>query len=116
MEINEIREAVKALPRASNGKLLRVPNELCAEIIREGNQFKGGLKEFSHTVGISYTTVMGWSKRQTKKLMKGKAIFRRVEVKAEADEKRFTVEGPSGLKVMGLKINEIAVLFKEVAL
>jgi transposase-like protein len=116
MEINEIREAVQALPRARNGRLGRVPTELRAEIIRESKQCAGSLEEFAQGVGISYATLMGWERRQAERLAKGKATFRRVEVKDKVAEKHFTVEGARGLKVMNLKLSEVVALFREVGL
>jgi DNA-binding XRE family transcriptional regulator len=110
MEINKIREAVAALPRASNGKFLRIPDELRAEITFGAKQFDGRLEEFAQAIGISYTTILGWEKRR------GAKLFRKIKLKTEIEQRCFTVEGPKGLKVPGLRLCDIARLFSEVSL
>lgn len=114
MEISKIRESISVLPRASNGKLLRVPNELRGEIIRASNGFDGRREDFAKEVGLSYATMVGWEEGPVKKEAKPERSFRRVEIKTESSEKGFTVEGPNGLRVLGLSFKQIAILFKEV--
>ncbi len=115
MEINEIREALAALPRACNGKLLRIPDELRGEIILGVKEFEGGPGEFARAIGISSATIQGWEKPRPTKIEKREA-FRRVEIKTESEPGRFTVDGPRGLKVVGLKLSDVAALFCEVGL
>lgn len=115
MGINKIREAVDVLPRASNGKFLRVPSELRDEILHEAKTFEGRLVDFASQVGISYTTIAGWVTKSKKRESKPSLFFRRLATREEKADKLFSVEGPKGLRVQGLSFKEIAILFKEVS-
>jgi hypothetical protein len=115
MEIIKIREALEALPRARNGKLLRVPDALRFEIIRSAEQFEGRREDFARQAGLSYATIMGWEKKPVMKSSGKGATFRRLEIKPTMSERLFAVDGPRGLKVESLTLTEIAILFKEVS-
>lgn len=119
MEINQIREALVALPRASNGKLTRVPDTLRAEILRAGSNYDKGMDGFASEIGISYSTILGWRQLSLKKAAKkiSPNLFRRLEIKAEPPPlgNLFAVEGPRGLKVTGLSIVQLGMLFREVS-
>lgn len=115
MEISKIREALSVLPRARNGKLIRVPNELRSEIIRGSKQFEGRLEDFAREAGVSYATIMGWEKKPVRKSNAKGTAFRRMEITSGASERLFTLEGASGLKVERLTLKEVAILFKEVS-
>lgn len=113
MDMEQIRSAIKALPRASNGKIIGVPVMLRAEILREASNFEQGGAIFASSIGLSYATIAGWGKSSSGSRAK-RSAFRRIEVKAETVLGKFLVEGPGGLRVPGLNLNEIAFLFREV--
>lgn len=117
MDIEQIRNAVKALPRGSNGKISEVPETLRGEIIRELSGVGRGGSLFAKSIGLSYGAIANWRDAaggRGKRPKKGKH-FRRLEVKAEPVLDTFTVEGRMGLRVEGLSLNELALLFREVS-
>lgn len=114
MNIDEIQNAVRGLPRASNGKIVKVPDALKTEIISQSSCFEMGVDAFAKEIGLSYTTIVGWKTKPRKSLGRKPYEFRQVKIKSEPRIATFTVEGTRGLKIPGLSLSEIAVLIREV--
>ena len=110
MDMEQIRSAIKALPRASNGKIIGVPVMLRAEILREASNFEQGGAIFASSIGLSYATIAGWGKSSSGSRAK-RSAFRRIEVKAETVLGKFLVEGARGIKSSGIKLKRDSVSF-----
>ena len=120
MNIEEIRQAVEALPRRSNGKINAIPKMLRGEILKQSKFSEGGMETVGRTVGVSPMTIYGWKTAKNKKLRqknKQGREFHRVVIAEEKEKPRpsFVLEGPGGLRILGLGLSEIAFLLKGVS-
>ena len=117
MNTEEIRKAVEALPRRANGKIMAVPETLRVEILTQAKESEGGMEAVAHAIGISPITICGWRtekhRKDRQKIKRGRK-FHRVVIAEEREKLKptFVVEGPGGLRILGLGLSEVAFLLK----
>jgi hypothetical protein len=115
MEISEIRKIVEGLPRARGGRLRKIPSSVRAEIIEELRKYAGSSADFANQAGLSHATISRWRKIVAPRKFDMPVRFRRVQINSESSPSRFMVEGPMGLRVPALSLEEVADLFKAVS-
>jgi len=112
MTLAEIKDAIRVLPRRADGKLITIPMDLRREIVSQAKV--SGDKRIGDEIGIHPVTIYGWRRRQRVRVKRPR--FQRVAIAApEVSEPRLVVEGPRGLKFLGLTISDAAKLVREVA-
>jgi hypothetical protein len=114
MTLTEIREAIDALPRRGNGKIRGIPQELRREILTQAEINGNG--NVGESLGIATSTIYNWARKPKRAVRRRK--FRRIAVVPEVREARetsFSVEGPNGLRFIGLTLLDAANLIREVS-
>jgi len=87
-------------------------DKLPTEIVSQAKV--SGDKRIGDEIGIHPVTIYGWRRRQRVRVKRPR--FQRVAIAApEVSEPRLVVEGPRGLKFLGLTISDAAKLVREVA-
>ena len=110
MTISEMKDAIGALPRRKDGQVMAIPRELRGEISQlakvEGKEVVG------ERLGISPFTIYCWGRKRKRAVPRR---FHPVEVVPEVRGPSFVVEGPGGLRFVGMKLSEVAQLVREVS-
>lgn len=118
--ISQLRAEIEALPKDSGGKRQGIPKELKRRVVAALTESQLPVREFAAAVSVSVSAVSNWSKRlgqRRRKTSKGGTVapagFKKVSVVAQPEATgRFTIEGPSGMRVSGLAAADVARLWR----
>lgn len=115
-----LKSRVLALPRRSNGAPVKTDKVLKSDILLAFKQSGMDPGEFAVKIGVSPASIRAWSgtknsHNQNKKFSK---VFKKIVVSAPTSESNpfsigLTVEGPSGLKIVGMSTVQVAELWRK---
>jgi transposase-like protein len=111
MTNEEIKLVLEGLPRSRGGRIQRIPSALREAILREAR--RDGDAKVGAALGISPTTIYGW--RKVKTLAGKPKKFREITISEKLVEPSFSIEGPRGLRFVGLTVSDAAALLREVS-
>jgi len=122
--ITQLRAEIEALPQRRDGKRHGISDELKRRVAQELGRSGMRTGEFSSAVSVSVSALCKWQKqfgiarpvrggRRKKEAMKSPG-FKKMQVTEDKTEGsgRFTLEGPMGLRVSGLGMEEVARLWR----
>jgi len=112
MTLTEIKDAIGTLPRRTDGRLKSIPEELRREILFHAKS--DGKESVGQAVGLGSTSMYGWEGKKHKRSAK-RQRFRHLKIVPEVEKSSFVVEGPMGLRFVGLSLSEAAKLVREVS-
>jgi DNA-binding Xre family transcriptional regulator len=116
--ISEIAEALTAVPRSEGGRIYSIPSDIRSKIVRITMRKRLRPAELARRLGISATSIRGWTKNSgTKKGKRVKASklarFRSISVTSDLPTKgamsggSVVLELPGGAKVHGLRLEHL---------
>jgi transposase-like protein len=115
--ISKLREELESLPVNQAGRRRGISKDLRARILECQKQSQMNLNEFSQAIGISIPALGQWKQKEKQWNSSAAAEFRRVHVEESVVSEnklseQFTLEGPRGIRVVGLKVRDIAELLR----
>ena len=120
--IARLRADLAQVPISKGGRRPRIPEKLKRRVAATWQHSQMSIPDFAAAVSVGQTSIWRWSKLLprskkkgvVKKARKAQPSFKRVHVVDDPIQTRrgFTIEGPGGIRVSGLGMDEVARLWK----
>jgi transposase-like protein len=117
--LSKLREQIQALPLSKAGKRMGINPELRESIVLAYSSSGLNSEMFCKEIGISYSCFAKWKSEFNSKNQKPleRGGFKQIKIDSPqvpnvSEKIRLIVEGPQGLRITGLSMSEVCLLWR----